>query len=107
MSGLDGNSVDQKFVIGDTQHHRTMLLRNRRPEFIPRRPKLSPGAAVIEPIQANVLHQDIEAMEKRDSGCLRRRLAGACACARNKLLPRNDAKGSLRRKTPQCMLRKS
>ena len=76
---LQGNSVQQQLVFRDAQQERPVRsLGQAVLQFFPRGCELAFGAFVIEPIEADVLHQYVQTVDKRPGG--RDPAVFACVC---------------------------
>ena len=73
LSGVEWNPVEKKLVPGNPQQETAIAGRGKPVlEFVPRDFKLSLCAFVIETVQADILHQNVQTMNK----CARRFGAG-------------------------------
>ena len=85
MSGLDCNAIQQQTIVGDTQDYAAFAFSYGLAQFVPRDLELGRRAPVTGPVEAHMLHQNVQAMNE----WARRRLSRlACAGARNRILPR-------------------
>ena len=66
---LQGNSVQQQLVFRDAQQERPVRsLGQAVLQFFPRAYELAFGAFVVEPIEADILHQYVQTVDKRPGG---------------------------------------
>ncbi len=76
---LQGNSVQQQLVFRDSQQERSVGSFGQAVlQFFPRGCELPFGAFVVEPIEADVLHQYVQTVNKRPGG--RDPAVFACVC---------------------------
>ena len=74
---LQGNFVQQQLVFRDAQQERPVRsLGQTVLQFLPRAYELALGAFVVEPIEADILHQYVQTVDKRPGG----RDPGVFAC---------------------------
>jgi hypothetical protein len=69
LPALQRNSVHQQLVFGNSQQETALTaFRQSLLQFVPCNFKLGFGPLVIEPVKADILHQDVQAVNKRPRG---------------------------------------